>query len=82
MLKKILVADDDADIRNLLMETLTEEGYEVTGAADGKEAIQKIEQNLFDLLVLDIEMPYFNGYQVADQIQAKWRTRRRDPPLS
>jgi len=77
MPKKILIADDDSDIRNLLSETLTQEGYEVTGVSDGKEAIQKIEEQFYHLLILDLEMPYFDGFQVADRIQARWRN---NPP--
>ena len=61
---KILVVDDEAIIQTLLSEVLTEEGYEVTTADNGKEAIELLERSKFDLVITDIVMPVLNGIEV------------------
>lgn len=64
MTTRILVADDSPTVRALLQESLTQEGYEVDAASDGVEAIEHLYRNIPDLVLLDIEMPRMNGYQV------------------
>ncbi len=61
MAKKILVVDDEDNIRLLYKEELQDEGYEVDLAANAEEAFQKIEANKPDLITLDIKMPGMNG---------------------
>jgi CheY-like chemotaxis protein len=61
----ILVVDDDEGIRSLLKQELTEAGYNVEEAADGKEAISKIRVKRPDLVILDVMMPEMNGFDVA-----------------
>ena len=61
----ILVVDDDEGIRSLLKQELTEAGYNVEEAADGKEAIAKIRERRPDLVILDVMMPEMNGFDVA-----------------
>jgi DNA-binding NtrC family response regulator len=61
---KILVVDDEAIIQTLLYEVLTEEGYEVTTANNGKEGIDFLEKSKFDLVITDIVMPVMNGIEV------------------
>ena len=61
----ILVVDDDDGIRSLLKQELTEIGYQVEEAANGKEAIIKIRNNRPDLIILDVMMPEMNGFDVA-----------------
>ncbi|MGI8774565.1 MAG: response regulator transcription factor [Actinomycetota bacterium] len=61
---RIYVADDDADIRNLLVFSLIEEGHEVLAAKDGRFAMDAILQEVPDLLVLDVMMPNLDGFQV------------------
>ncbi|MBU1355565.1 MAG: response regulator [Candidatus Edwardsbacteria bacterium] len=68
-MKKILVADDEANIRLLLEEVLGEEGYQVTTAATGREALRKILKEEFDLLIFDIKMPEMNGLEVVEKIR-------------
>ena len=53
---KILVADDDKEIRDILSMLLTQEGYEVVLARDGKEVLEKAEETI-DLYLLDVSMP-------------------------
>jgi two-component system, OmpR family, alkaline phosphatase synthesis response regulator PhoP len=67
--KRILVVDDEIYIVHILEFTLTMEGYEVLTAADGEEALRKIEQDRPDLVVLDIMMPKMDGYEVCRRLR-------------
>ena len=69
MVKKILVVDDEHDIRELLLDTLRTSGYEAIGAANGNEALFLIDTEFFDLVILDIMMPGMNGFQVLRQLR-------------
>ena len=62
MAKKILIADDDKTLTKMLSSFLTEQGYKVTVAHDGEEALRKIELEMQDLILLDVVMPKVNGY--------------------
>lgn len=66
---KILVAEDDTAIRELLELHLKNEGYNVTLAEDGQEAIEKFETDRFDMLIIDIMMPRANGYKVLENVR-------------
>jgi CheY-like chemotaxis protein len=68
-MKRILVADDEANIRLLFEEALTEEGHEVTAVATGREVIRKIIKDDYDLIILDIKMPDMNGLEVVQRIR-------------
>jgi CheY-like chemotaxis protein/anti-sigma regulatory factor (Ser/Thr protein kinase) len=61
---KILVVDDNSNERNGLCRLLERAGYEVRSAADGVEALQKIRDDKFDLLLVDIWMPRMNGFEL------------------
>jgi DNA-binding response OmpR family regulator len=61
----ILVVDDEANIRLTLQTLLTREGYEVTAASSGEEAIGLMQQHPFDLLLVDLKMPGVDGMQVV-----------------
>lgn len=63
--KKILLADDEAALRFLLTETLADEGYDVSEAEDGQEAMQKIEQEKYSVIILDYMMPEKTGIEVC-----------------
>ena len=67
--KKILIADDEAEIRQLIKLYLENEGYEVTEAKDGDEAILKLHSMTPDLCILDIMMPGMDGYQVLKKLR-------------
>lgn len=71
--KRILVVEDDENQRLLCQEILTDEGYDVVVAGDGKEALKKVEQNLPDLVVLDIVMPEMDGMEAMTRILRKHR---------
>jgi len=70
-MKKILVADDEMAIRLLYSEELKEEGYEVYTAANGREALDIIENVPLDLVILDIKMPEMDGIEALRQIKEK-----------
>jgi len=57
---EILVVDDDATHRLMLRAVLTDEGYKVTEAQDGAEAVEKIKQTFFDIILMDVRMKFLN----------------------
>jgi CheY-like chemotaxis protein len=63
--QKILLADDELALRFLISETLIDEGYDITEASDGQEAIDNLQENEFDLIILDYMMPAKTGIQVC-----------------
>jgi DNA-binding response OmpR family regulator len=69
--KRILVADDDPDLLDLLTMDLGFQGYEVLGAANGKDALQMALDEKLDLVLLDVMMPYIDGYHVAYELTNK-----------
>tara|TARA_B100000315_G_C14564723_1_gene582334 strand:- start:1849 stop:2229 length:381 start_codon:yes stop_codon:yes gene_type:complete len=64
MIRKILLADDDKDTVDFLKRSLEREGFEVSTAYDGLLAKEALDSNEFDLIILDLIMPEFNGWQV------------------
>jgi two-component system response regulator (stage 0 sporulation protein F) len=73
MKKKILVVDDEEGLRLLYKEVLKEEGYEVLTARNGREAIQQLEVEKPDLIILDIVMPVMDGMEALGRIVGKDR---------
>ena len=71
----ILVADDEKDIRIFTDRTLTREGHTVTLAIDGEEATSYMNQNDYDLVILDIMMPNMNGPEVVKYMKNDERLR-------
>ncbi len=69
--KKILLIDDDQDILSLLSLTLKKEGYKVSTASDGLEAILILGKESFDLLICDVDMPNLNGFQFIEFCKQK-----------
>jgi CheY-like chemotaxis protein len=61
--RRILVVDDDRDIRELLVELLGGEGYLVSSAADGRQALWEAHAHRPDVILLDLMMPVMDGYQ-------------------
>jgi len=66
--KRVLVADDDAEICDLLNKVLSDEGFDVVCVGDGEEADKMIKAEYFDLVILDVNMPKIDGYHVAYKI--------------
>ena len=67
---KILVVDDDPDIRDVLKLALAEENYTILEAADGQEALEIISSKPLDLVLLDYKIPKFDGRQVVQQVKS------------
>ncbi|HWA24762.1 MAG TPA: response regulator transcription factor [Lacunisphaera sp.] len=70
MKARILVAEDDANIRLGLVATLESEGYAVTPAGDGAQALKLFPQEKFDVVILDVMMPKQSGYEVCKALRA------------
>ncbi len=66
---RILVVDDEEDLRTLLNNVVSGAGYEVITATDGEEAIAKLKASRFDVALLDIQMPNKSGIEVLKYIQ-------------
>lgn len=69
--RKVLIADDEPDILEILKYNLVNEGYEVVTAKDGDEAIEKARRNLPDLVVLDVMMPKKTGVEVCQILRSQ-----------
>lgn len=64
-MKKILIVDDQKGVRRLLEELFKKDGWEVQLAADGKEAIQRADEFLPDIILMDMKMPNMNGLEAS-----------------
>ena len=74
MRAKVLVADDERQIRDLLSEFLTSEGYEVLLASDGEDATGLAEREYPDVILLDVKMPGIDGIEVCKRLKAEPKT--------
>ena len=70
MMKRILLAEDEEVLRMLVVDTLEDEDYKVDEAADGMEAVQLLESNTYDLIILDYMMPGYTGLEIIEKIQS------------
>jgi DNA-binding response OmpR family regulator len=70
MKARILIAEDDANIRLGLIATLESEGYDVVAASDGAQALKLYPQSKYDLVILDVMMPRVSGYDVCRDLRA------------
>jgi len=65
---KVLLVDDESDFRDLLALFLKREGFEIDSASDGKEAFEKIQASRPDLVISDIRMPIWDGYELLKNV--------------
>lgn len=72
---KILIAEDERDIRDLITFTLRFAGYDVIGASNGEEAYNLTRQEIPDLILLDVRMPKMTGYEACKALKAEQSTR-------
>ncbi len=77
--KHILLVDDEAGVRTLLMHALSGEGFQVTAATDGAEALALLQRQgrdaiHFDLLLTDVDMPRLSGLRLVDALRAQGLT--------
>ena len=71
---KILIADDDYEIRELIIFSLRFAGHNVIGASNGEETIERARQARPDLILLDVRMPKMNGYEVCKLLKGEKST--------
>jgi len=74
--KKVLVVDDEKGIRFLLSEILLSQGFEVSLAKDGQESLAKLEEDHFDLVVTDINMPRLDGVSMIKNMKKSGRSEK------
>jgi DNA-binding response OmpR family regulator len=72
--RKVLVVDDDPDIRGLLVSVLTDDGYDARSAYDGRDALAVLEKWVADVVVLDLMMPVMDGWTFAERMRERgWK---------
>jgi len=72
MAARILVVDDEPDVVEVVSCRLLKEGYEVIKAYDGQEALMRIKDSDPDVILLDLTMPKFNGFDVIKEVRTKY----------
>lgn len=70
---KVLIVDDEENVREFYKAELIDEGYEVLLASNGKEAIQCIQKDVPDLVVMDIRMPEMDGIEALGRLVARYK---------
>lgn len=73
MAHRVLLVDDDARLQELLAAYLSQNGFDVTGAADGRKGLAALEASSFDIVLLDVMMPGLDGIEVCRRIRATSR---------
>lgn len=71
---KILIAEDDRELRQLFYHVLIRSGYSVKGVSNGKEALEELEKEYYDLIISDIMMPVMDGYELVRRIRSSGST--------
>lgn len=66
--KKILLVEDDQFLHQLYTDLLKTEQYDVTGVIDGKDALEKMKKNTWDLILLDVMLPGMDGFEIMDTL--------------
>lgn len=67
-MKRVLIVDDDRDVRNILGSVLRQRGLEVSLAANGREALDALREHQFAVMILDLLMPEADGFEVLDEL--------------
>lgn len=71
---KILIAEDDRELRQLFSHVLTKNGYSVKGVANGREALEAVDNDYYDLIISDIMMPEVDGYEMVSALREAGNT--------
>ncbi len=75
MKKKILVVEDDPDLRSLMVLMMEQWGFEVVEARDGREALEIVQANDFDLMVVNMAMPFVDGFSFVRTMRRRSKTK-------
>ncbi|MBQ9764880.1 MAG: response regulator [Lachnospiraceae bacterium] len=70
--RRVLHADDSEFLRTVVNQMLSAQGYEVLGAKDGTECMDILSKEKIDILLLDIDMPGYNGFEVLEKVSAEY----------
>ena len=81
MAKKTIVVDDDLYIRELYVEVLKDAGYDVDSASNGEDALNKLRQGGYDIILIDVMMPKMNGLQVLESLSQNPPTVKNGPAI-
>jgi two-component system cell cycle response regulator DivK len=81
MSKNILIAEDSSVILNLTKKILEQEYYNITAAKNGQEVLEKLADNDYDLILMDINMPILDGMECSKQIRAMADKSKSDTPI-
>ena len=79
--KRILLVDDDPDIRDVMTIVLESAGYDVSSASNGQECLDRLRQEKPDLLILDLLMPRIDGFAVYKELQSPEWSSHKDMPV-
>jgi len=71
MSSRILVAEDEEIALKCILYILEKEGYDLTGVPDGRKALEKLDDELFDILIADIKMPGLTGIELLEKVQER-----------
>jgi len=74
MNSRVLIADDDPDLREIIRLALQRDGYDVIEAADGEQAVQRAIESDPSLILLDLVMPGPDGFDTCRRLKSDWRT--------
>ncbi len=66
---KVLIAEDDRELRKLFERVLTKDGYAVTGVSNGKEALSALDESYYDIIISDIMMPVMDGHELVSNLR-------------
>jgi two-component system alkaline phosphatase synthesis response regulator PhoP len=69
--KKIIIVEDDENINSLIAYNLVKEGFNVEQAFDGAKAMQRIKEEIFNIVILDIMLPGVNGFDICKEINSE-----------
>jgi DNA-binding response OmpR family regulator len=78
---KVLIVEDEAFLRELYVDTLSPEGYEVSTAVDGEDALNKIRQQKWDIILLDIILPKMSAFQILEAFNADSNNKNIGTPI-
>jgi len=79
--KKVLIAEDSSVIQNLTRKILEQQDYDIDSAKNGKEVINKIQNDDFDLILMDINMPIIDGMECSRQIRTMDDEKKSNIPI-